>query len=104
MNYPSWGIACNLQGNPNQSFPFQMAVTLKLCISDSMFVKPKCIWEVTVFLKNCKQTAEKCKKNWKKLKKTTASQTHFGFTNIGSEMHTFRVSQNKFQILIWVTL
>ena len=28
--------------------------------------------------------------NFQKFKKTSASQTHFGFTNIGSEMHSFR--------------
>ena len=42
------------------------------------------------FFGKFKQTAEKCKqifKNWKK--KTTASQTHFIFTNIGSNMHCF---------------
>ena len=49
------------QGDPNQSFPFQIAITLKLCISDPTLVKPKCVWEVAVFLKNCKQTAVKCK-------------------------------------------
>ena len=38
-----------LQGDPNQSFPFQMAVTQKLSSSDSMLVKPKCVWEVAVF-------------------------------------------------------
>ena len=35
-----------------------------------MLVKPKCVWEVADFLKNCKQTAEKCKQifeNWKNL-------------------------------------
>ena len=35
-----------------------------------MLVKPKCVWEVAVYLKNCKQTAEKCKQifeNWKNL-------------------------------------
>ena len=40
-----------LQGDPNQSFPFQMAVTLKLSSSDPMLVKPKCVWEVAVFWK-----------------------------------------------------
>ena len=48
-----------------------MAVTLKVCISDPMLVKPKWVWEVAGFFwKNCKQTAEKCKQifeNWKKL-------------------------------------
>ena len=58
-----------LQGDQNQNFWFQMAVPLKVCISDPMLVKPKCDWEAVVFLKNCKQTAEKCKQifeNWKK--------------------------------------
>ena len=47
-----------------------MAVTLKVISSDPMLVKPKCVRDVAVFLKNCKQTAEKCKQifeNWKKL-------------------------------------
>ena len=79
-----------LQGDPNQNPLFQMAVQLKLCISDPMLVKPKCVWEAVVFLKNCKQTAEKCKQIFENWKKTTASETHFGFTNIGSEMHSFR--------------
>ena len=68
-----------------------MAIFLKLSISDPMLVKPKCVWEAVVFfLKNCKQTAEKCKQIFQNWKKTTVSQTHFGFTNIGSEMHSFR--------------
>ena len=57
-----------VQGDPNQNPLFQMAVPLKLCISYPMLVKPKCVWEAVIFLKNCKQTAEKCKKffeNWK---------------------------------------
>ena len=41
---------------------------------------------VEFFWKNCKQTAEKCKQ----IEKTTATQTHIGFTYIGSEMHSFR--------------
>ena len=42
-------------------------------------VKPKCVWEVADFLKNCKQTVEKCKQI-RKLKKSATSQTHFGLT------------------------
>ena len=30
-----------LQGDPNQSLLFQMAITLKICISDPILVKPK---------------------------------------------------------------
>ena len=40
----------------------------KLCVFKHMLVKLKCVWEAVVILKNCKQTAEKCKqifKNWK---------------------------------------
>ena len=80
------------QGDPYQNSPFPRAVTQKISISDPKLVKPKCVWVAVVFLKNCKQIAEKCKQffeNWKK--KPTASQTHFGFTNIGPEMHSFRV-------------
>ena len=51
-----------LQGDPNRNCLFQMAVTLKKCISDPMLEKPKWVREVAgFFLKNCKQTAEKCK-------------------------------------------
>ena len=32
-----------IQGDPNQNLSFQMAVTLKLFISDPMSVKPKCV-------------------------------------------------------------
>ena len=50
---------------------FQMAVAQKLCIIDPMLVMPKCaLGAVVFFLKNCKQTAEKCKQmfeNWKEL-------------------------------------
>ena len=31
------------RGDPNQNSLFQMAVPLKLCISDPMLVKPKCV-------------------------------------------------------------
>ena len=37
-----------LQGDPNQNFRFQMAITLKLNTSDPMLVKPKCVWEAVV--------------------------------------------------------
>ena len=37
------GQLYEVQGDPNQNTLFQMAVPLKLCISDHMFVKPKCV-------------------------------------------------------------
>ena len=51
-----------------------------------MLVKPKCVWEVVVFF-NFWKNFQLFVYNFSK---TTASQTHFGFTNIGSEMHNFR--------------
>ena len=39
-----------LQGDPNQNLKFVLAITLKICISDPMLVKPKCVWEVKSFL------------------------------------------------------
>ena len=35
--------------DPNQNLKFVLAITLKVCISDPMLVKPKCVWEVKVF-------------------------------------------------------
>ena len=32
-----------IQGDPNQNFPFQIAIPLKLSSSDPMLVKPKCV-------------------------------------------------------------
>ena len=42
-------LGLDLQGDPNQNLVFQMAVALKLCISDHMLVKPKLVWEAVVF-------------------------------------------------------
>ena len=36
-------IKINLQGDPNQKLQLQMAVTVKVCISDPMLVKPKLV-------------------------------------------------------------
>ena len=70
-----------------------MAVTLKVCISDPMLVKPKWVWALGgsffQFWKICLQFSAFCLQFFKK---TASSQTHFGFANIGSEMHTFRVT------------
>ena len=40
-----------LRGEPNQSCTFQMAITLKLCISDASLVKPKCVMRWQFFFK-----------------------------------------------------
>ena len=49
---------------------------------DTMMVKPKCVWELAVFsiFKNL----------FKFVMWTATSQTLFGFTNVGSNMHIFR--------------
>ena len=67
----------------------EMVVALKRCIFDPIMVKPKCVREAADFWKNYKQTAEKCKPIFENWKKTTASQTHFGFPNFVSNMHRF---------------
>ena len=33
----------HLQGDPNQNLKFVLAITLKICLSDPMLVKPKCV-------------------------------------------------------------
>ena len=84
-------ILTELQGDPNQNLICLLAITLKLCISDPMLVKPKCVWEASnffdfqLFVYNFQLFV------YNLSKKLDASQTHFGFTNIGSEMHSFRV-------------
>ena len=46
-----------IQGDPNQNLKFLPAISLKLCISDPMLVKPKCV--SYIYFENCKQTGEK---------------------------------------------
>ena len=41
--YAIFFIIGSLQGDPNQNPFFQMAVSLKLCNSDPILVKPKCV-------------------------------------------------------------
>ena len=38
-----------VQGEPNQNMKFVLAITLKICISDPMLIKPKCVWEEKVY-------------------------------------------------------
>ena len=53
------GVEHFVQGDPNQNLKFLLAITLKVCISDPLLVKPKCVWEASIYFENCKQTAEK---------------------------------------------
>ena len=56
-----------------------------------MLEKPKWVREVADFFwKIVNKQLKNVNKFSKIEKKTATSQTHFGFTNIGSEMHNFR--------------
>ena len=65
-----------------------MAVALNRCIFDPMLVKPKCIRELVVFRKIVNKPLKNLNK-LSKTEKTTASQAHFGFTNMGPNMNHF---------------
>ena len=41
-------LSIELQGDPNQNLLIEIVITLKICISDPMLIKPKCIWEAYV--------------------------------------------------------
>ena len=58
-----------------------------------MLVKPKCVWESVVILKNCKQTAKNVNKF---LKKTT--------TQVENPVHLFKIGKSLIlvRIQIWV--
>ena len=93
-----------VQGDPNRNFSFQMALQLKQCIFDPKLVKSKLVWKAVVFYGRKKFFEKSWKvKSFSKnneffllflkiqflLQKTTASQTNFGFTNIGLNMQRF---------------
>ena len=40
---------CKIQGDPNQNLLLQLAITLKICISDPMLVKPKWVLEAYIY-------------------------------------------------------
>ena len=42
-NYLSAYFNARIQGDSNQKLLIQMAITLKICISDLKLVKPKCV-------------------------------------------------------------
>ena len=83
-----FGPAIEIQGDPNQNLKCLLATTLKLCISDPMLVKPKCVWEAYNFFDFQLFVFNFSKKMY-------ASQTHFGFTNMGSKTHIFRVMSSQ---------
>ena len=63
------------QGDPNQNWPFLRAITLKQGRSIFRKIVNKQLKIINKFLK---------------MEKTTASQTYFGITDIGSETLSFR--------------
>ena len=83
----------HIQGVSFEKWKFQMAVVaLKWWIFDPMLVMPKCVWEVAdffSFLKICLHLSADCLQFFKK---SATSQTHFGFTNIGSNTHRYRAT------------
>ena len=70
-------------GDPNQNCRFLRAITLKLCISDPILVKRKVV-HFFLSSKNCLHFSVACLQE-----KSTTSETHFGFTNMVSEVHSF---------------
>ena len=80
MNRRDIGI---IQGDPNQNLKFVLAITLKRCISDPILVKRKVV-HFFLSSKNCLHFSVACLQE-----KSTTSETHFGFTNMVSEVHSF---------------
>ena len=58
-----------LQGVLFEQWKFQMAVALKGCNFDPMLVKPKCVWELVDFLKNCNKNQLKIVNKFSKIEK-----------------------------------
>ena len=84
-----------IQGVPFEKSQEEMAVALKQCIFEPMLVKPKMRLKSGSFYqfsKICLHFSAVCLQFFKK----TASQTHFGFTNIGSNMHRFSATAISF--------
>ena len=77
-----------LQGDPNQKLLIQMAITLKICISDPMLEKPKCVSEACIyfqFLAVCLQFS----------KINAGLQNTFWLYQHGDIWRTFRVPNSK---------
>ena len=77
-----WQIQLKIQGDPNQSLLFQMAITLKICISDTILVRPKCVLDASIYF----HFSAVC---------LQFSKTNAGFQKhilvLPTEMHIFRV-------------
>ena len=73
-----------VEGDPNQNLKCLLAITLKLCISDPMLVKPKCVWKIVN--KQLKIVNKKLK-----IKKIVRLSNAFWLFQHGVNMYSFRV-------------
>ena len=78
-----------IAGCSNQNYQKWMPIELKRCIFDLKLVKPKCVLEAVVYFWKILNKQLKIVNKFKEFEKTIASQTYFGFTNIGSNIHHF---------------
>ena len=67
-------------------FHMKKPVLKKHRFQDPMSVKPKCVWQVVIYLKYCKQTD---KIYFQDLKNFASFENHFGLADIGSKMYRF---------------
>ena len=86
-----------IQGVQFEKSQKEIAKALKQCIFNLLLVKPKCVWEV---VRSFFQFSKICLHFqlivYKFKKKPTASQTHFGFINMGSNMRRFSATATSF--------
>ena len=75
-----WRQCSMPQGDPNQILLIQMAKTLKICISDPMLVKLRCVFEVSFFLKIVNKQLKIVNKQLKYKNKCTPPK-HIGSKN-----------------------
>ena len=91
LNLISRKIWCSLCYRVTQKkicYFIQMVMALKICILDLMLVEPKCVWVIQVYFRFsavCLQILALCYR----FLKIWSTKTHFGSTNMGSNMHIF---------------
>ena len=69
-----------------------MAVPLKLCILTPCCKDQKWFEEWQIFLEIVNKQLKIVNKQLKTKKKSATAETHFGFTNMGPEIHTFTIT------------
>ena len=93
-------VESRVQGDPNQSLLIQMAITLKICISDPKLVKPKSFSEAHTLILKIVNKQLKNQNLFIQMAVTLkicisgpilGSKKRFGFTKVGSKMPIFRV-------------